>query len=113
MAEHFSIRTPALSLGKPRDVDEKKTGQNLWFWPVGFSVELPGIEPAALPGFFRPELQFRYVPFRFSPARYLRFCPRVLTASRAVSAGQIRPTTRKPQRHWTTGFSVPRQIDDV
>src|SRR5271166_1281660 len=28
MAEHFSIRTPALSLGKPRDVDEKEN------WPV-------------------------------------------------------------------------------
>jgi hypothetical protein len=27
MAEHFSIRTPALSLGKPRDVDEKEN------WP--------------------------------------------------------------------------------
>jgi hypothetical protein len=38
-----------------------------------FSVELPGIEPDALPGLLPSELLFRYVSFRFVPARYLRF----------------------------------------
>ncbi len=37
-----------------------------------FLVELPGIEPAALPGLLPCELLFRYVSFRFSPVRYLR-----------------------------------------
>ena len=45
-------------------------------------VELPGIEPELLPGIMPSELLFRYVSFRFSPARYLRFRSRVLTASR-------------------------------
>jgi hypothetical protein len=45
-------------------------------------VELPGIEPASLPGKMPSELRFRYVSFRFSPARYLRVCTRLLTASR-------------------------------
>jgi hypothetical protein len=48
-------------------------------------LELPGIEPDALPGNMPSELQFRSVSFRFSPARYLRFRSRVLTASRAVA----------------------------
>jgi hypothetical protein len=52
-----------------------------------FSVELPGIEPASLPGLLPSELLFCYVSFRFSPVRYLRFRFRVLTASRAVIAG--------------------------
>jgi hypothetical protein len=47
-----------------------------------FSVELPGIEPASLPGLLPSELQFRYVSFPFSTVRYLRFHFRVLTASR-------------------------------
>jgi hypothetical protein len=48
-----------------------------------FFVELPGIEPDALPGLLLPEMPFRYVSFPFSPVRYLRFRSRVLTASRA------------------------------
>jgi hypothetical protein len=47
-------------------------------------VELPGIEPDALPGIMPFELRLRYVSFRFSPAHYLRFRSRVLTASSAV-----------------------------
>jgi hypothetical protein len=50
-----------------------------------FFVELPGIEPAALPGEMPLELALRYVSLRFSPSRYLRLRSRVLTASRAVS----------------------------
>ena len=46
-----------------------------------FSVELPGIEPELLLGKIHSELLFRSVWFRFSPARYLRFRFRVLTAS--------------------------------
>jgi hypothetical protein len=38
-----------------------------------FSVELPGIEPAALPGQMPSEPQFRYISFQFSPAHHLRF----------------------------------------
>ena len=61
---------------------EQKAGQG--FWPDQLSlVELPGIEPASLPGQMPSELLFRYVSFRFSPARYLWFRSRVLTASRA------------------------------
>jgi hypothetical protein len=50
-----------------------------------FSVELPGIEPDALPGNMLPELPVRSVSVRFSPALYLRVRSRVLTASRAVT----------------------------
>src|SRR6516162_7810148 len=50
-----------------------------------FSVELPGIEPAALPGHMPSELRFRYVSVRFGPARYLRFRSRALTASRRIT----------------------------
>jgi hypothetical protein len=50
-------------------------------------VELPGIEPDALPGLLPSELLFRYISFQFSPARYLRLRSRVLTASRAVDRG--------------------------
>lgn len=48
-----------------------------------FPVELPGIESACLPGDLPSERQFRSVSFRFSPAHYLRFRSRVLTASKA------------------------------
>jgi hypothetical protein len=50
-----------------------------------FSVELPGIEPELLPGKMPSDLPVRSVSFRFSPARYLWFRSRVLTASRAVT----------------------------
>jgi hypothetical protein len=45
------------------------------------AVELPGIEPELLQGKMHSELLFRSVWFRFSPARYLPFRFRVLTAS--------------------------------
>jgi len=48
-------------------------------------VELPGIEPDALPGLLPYELRFRSVSVPFSPVRYLRFRSRVLTASSAVT----------------------------
>jgi hypothetical protein len=38
-----------------------------------FSVELPGIEPAALPGLLPPELPVCYISFPFSTSRYRRF----------------------------------------
>lgn len=57
-------------------------------------VELPGIEPEALPGLLESELRFRYVSFRFSPVRYLRFCFRVLTASRLISRKRERSLVR-------------------
>jgi hypothetical protein len=47
-------------------------------------VELRGFEPPRLPGKTPVYLRFRSVSFQFSPARYLRFCSRVLTASRAI-----------------------------
>jgi len=53
-------------------------------------VELPGIEPDALPGNMLSELQFRYVSVQFGTARYLRFRFQVLTASRAVNAASWR-----------------------
>lgn len=49
-----------------------------------FSVELPGSETDALPGITSPELPLRSVSIRFSPARYLRFHSRALTAARGV-----------------------------
>ncbi len=52
------------------------------------SVELPGIEPDALPGLLPPELGFGCVSFQFSSTRYLRFRSRVLTASRASAWGR-------------------------
>jgi hypothetical protein len=56
-----------------------------------FLVELPGIEPELLPGKMHAELLFRYVSFPFSPARYVRFRFRVLTASRVVTDPQGLP----------------------
>jgi hypothetical protein len=54
-------------------------------------VELPGIEPASLPGSMPSELQAHSVSVRFSTGRYLRFGSRTLTASRAI--------TNRPTRH--------------
>ena len=50
-----------------------------------FPVELPGIEPDALPGNLPPELPVRSISVQFSTSGYLRFRPGVLTASRAVT----------------------------
>jgi len=52
-----------------------------------FSVELPGIEPAALPGNVVSEMPVGSASFPFSPVRYLRVRFRVLTASRAATDG--------------------------
>jgi hypothetical protein len=65
-----------------------KTGQIPTSLTSGFSVELPGIEPDALPGKTAADLQFHSVSFRFSPAHYLRIRFRVLTASRVI-VGQL------------------------
>jgi hypothetical protein len=47
-----------------------------------FSVELPGIEPDALPGNMPPDLPVRSISVLFSPARCLRIRFQALTASR-------------------------------
>jgi hypothetical protein len=58
------------------DVDEMLAKKKNWSEPTAltstFSVELPGIEPDALPGLLPLQLPFRSVSFRFSPVRYLR-----------------------------------------
>ncbi len=69
-----------------------------------FVVELPGIETEHLPGIMHSELVFRYVSFPFSPARYLRFRFRVLTASRAGTSCSSPPGAPGPQ----TGASTIR-----
>jgi hypothetical protein len=48
-------------------------------------VELPGIETDALPGNMAPDLPVRSISDQFSPARYLRFRFRALTASRVIT----------------------------
>jgi hypothetical protein len=72
MPEKYPVSGGAVLAGSTRgDVKES--------WPrllalTSFSlVELPGIEPGALPVLLPSELPVRYVPFRFNPARYLRF----------------------------------------
>jgi hypothetical protein len=45
-----------------------------------FSVELPGIEPVALPELLLAELPVRPDSVQFSTTRYLRFRSRALTA---------------------------------
>ncbi len=55
--------------------------------PTALLVGEGGLEPPRLPGKTPVYLRFRSVSFQFSPARYLRFCFRVLTASRAVASG--------------------------
>jgi hypothetical protein len=64
MAEHFSIRTPALSLGKPRDVDEKENWPELVVLASGSLVELPGIEPAAKSSVTCEKTEFDYAKRR-------------------------------------------------
>jgi hypothetical protein len=53
---------------RPREPNRKAVDQRLSL------VELPGIEPAALPGDIPSGLQVLAASVRFSPARYLRFC---------------------------------------
>ena len=69
-------------------------------------VELPGIEPELLPGSMPSELQFRYVTIRFSPARYLRFRSRVLTASRAGNCLRELPV------HTAERWRRPAELDN-
>ena len=77
-------------VGSPyRPVPKKKTRPELVALTSIFSVELPGIEPVALPGLLPAELQFHSASFRFSPARHLSFHSRGLTASRAVGWGLV------------------------
>jgi hypothetical protein len=84
-----------------------KTGQSSMVLASYFSVELPGIEPELLPGKMHSELLFRYVSFPFSPARYLRLCFRVLTASRAVQASiGLRRSRRIPPTSASSRASV-------
>jgi hypothetical protein len=64
---------------------KRKQARTLQSWPAVFLVELPGIEPASLPGDIHAELQLRYISIQLSPARYLWFRFRVLTASRAAT----------------------------
>jgi hypothetical protein len=64
---------------------EDAFGQSFVGSSAALLVELPGIEPDALPGNMRSELPVRSISFRFSPARYLRFRSRVLTASRGIT----------------------------
>jgi hypothetical protein len=60
-------------------------------------VELPGIEPDALPGKMHPDLPGRYVSFQFSPVRYLRFRSRVLTASRRITQVRAAGVSLSPE----------------
>ena len=53
-------------------------------------VELRGFEPLRLPAEIQFDLQVRSISVRFSPAGYLRFCFRVLTASRVIAPFLIR-----------------------
>src|SRR5271166_3065048 len=56
-----------------------------------------GLEPLSLPAETPSDLQVHSVSFRFSPARYLRFCFRVLTASR-VGINYSSPSGASPDR---------------
>jgi hypothetical protein len=48
-------------------------------------IEITLLGTVAQPGKTQVYLQVRSVSVRFIPARYLRFCSRVLTASRAAT----------------------------
>ena len=67
---------------------------------------MPGTKPELLPGLLLSDLPVRSVSFRFSSARYLRFCSRVLTALRAVtnlSASQV--ISKRPPKLASLGYS--------
>ena len=61
-----------------------------------FLVELPGIEPASLPGQMPSEMRFRYVSFQFVPGEYLQVSVRLLTPSRGIT------TFPAHQVHWAS-----------
>jgi hypothetical protein len=69
----------AISRSAPATVSKRKKGRI----SAALFVELPGIETDALPGNLGSELPVRSISVEFGPARYLRLCFRVLTASRA------------------------------
>ena len=75
-----------IALGVRQPLMKEETGQDFYDLTSLFFVELPGIEPAALPGLLPGDLPVRYVSLPFSPARYLRLSFRVLTASRAFGS---------------------------
>jgi hypothetical protein len=85
---------PAFSSGRPVAFDkslmEKENSPELSALASYLSVELPGIETDALPGVLASDLPVRSISVQFSPARYLRLCLRVLTASRPVN--QVAPS---------------------
>jgi hypothetical protein len=92
-------RVPSAALNYPGRIGDAPLAQALrqLRYPGSFarvsaalSVELPGIEPACLPGNLPSERLFSSVSFRFSPSRYLRFLSRVLTASRVIAPFPIR-----------------------
>jgi hypothetical protein len=66
-------------------------------------VELRGFEPLLLPAEIRFELPVRSVSVRLTPARYLRFRSRVLTASRVVVT---------PYQGMSPGYAAPLSSDD-
>jgi hypothetical protein len=68
------------------DLDVRPVFNTFMAMTCTYSVELPGIEPACLPGNLPSERQFRSGSFHFSPAGYVRLCFRVLTPSRAVDS---------------------------
>jgi hypothetical protein len=87
-------------------------------------VELRGFEPLLLPVEIPFDLQVHSVSFRFSPARYLRFRSRVLTASKDRMALVIRTTaTQRAKRSlrcacrdasvWLWAPAVRGQIEEL
>jgi hypothetical protein len=68
---------------------------------VAARVQLRGFEPLPLPAEMPLDLHVRSDSFRFSPVRYLRFCFRVLTASRlfggaALQIGEVSISVSRP-----------------
>jgi hypothetical protein len=78
-------------------------------------VELPGIEPAALPGLLPSELPVRSVSVRFVPVRYLRFRSQVLTASRVEGAVDpaVPALRRCPRESGTRSPHCPPELCDA
>jgi hypothetical protein len=105
-------RTGASAGGSRQVLMKKENWPELTFLTSVFPVELPGIEPDALPGLLACELRFRYVSFQFSPARYLRFPSRVLTASR-VGVSNSSPSGACPDRRVGTCTIRPNGLEVV
>jgi hypothetical protein len=95
--KHLQVRSRrpngAIRQAQPPDVHENRASQPLCP-PTRLSVvELPGIEPAALPGQMPSEPQFRSVSFQFSPARHLRF--RLASWRRQEEVGRKGPLEKR------------------